>query len=208
MYQTGQRVTIDIGNHLFSGEITAIHEGELQITCPIPLNFGDGHGKLVWPDGRSDSFNIQETPHYSSLVLRMPLPASEKAEQRRETREFRPLPKDEGRRSVRLDCQLSVRIQDLSNTFSIEAKTVNLSAGGLQLVTEFPLIVGRDYTFILDLEGEMPLKGRVLRKLPDHRYAVKFLADAEVGLQLMRRLFKTTHKPKPPAKRITNFRRG
>lgn len=205
MYQTGQRVTIDIGNYLFSGEITAIHEGELQITCPIPLNFGDGNGKLVWPDGRSDAFNIQDTPHYSSLVLRMPIPGQEK---RPAAREFRPAPKGEYRRSVRLDCQISVRIQDLSNTFSIEAKTVNLSAGGLQLVTEFPLIVGRDYSFVLDLEGEMPLRGRVLRKLPDNRYAVKFLADAEVGLQLMRRLFKATHKPKPPTKRITNFRRG
>ncbi|HBN07907.1 MAG TPA: hypothetical protein DD435_04405 [Cyanobacteria bacterium UBA8530] len=211
-FQTGQRVTLDIGNYLFSGEITSLGDGEVQITCPIPLNFGQGNGKLMWPDGRTEVFNIGEVPHYSSLVLRLPLRKEERLEKIIGAANLRPAATKEYRRSVRIDCQISLRIQDLSDTFLIQAKTINLSGGGAQIVTEFPLIVGRDYCFVLEVEGDIPVKGKVLRKLPNQRYAIKFLTDAETGIQLMRRIFKSLqahhHNQAKTPKKSNNFRRG
>lgn len=208
MFEVGQRISLDIGNYLFQGEISSVTEGEMQVTCPVSLNFGNGNGKLHLPDGQTADLNIEEIPHYSNLVLRIPLNV-----QKSEAPIVHPTyhTASEARRYARIDCQVSLRIKDLSNTFEMIAKTINLSGGGAQIVSEYPLIVGRDYVLTLDIEGELTTKARVLRKLPNQRYAMKFLADEQAGTMIMRRIFSSLRRQQSASlsqRKSLNFRRG
>lgn len=208
MFEVGQRISLDIGNYLFQGEISNISDSEMQITCPVALNFGAGIGKLHLPDGQTTDLNIQEIPHYSNLVLRIPL-----EEQRSEAPVVHPTyhHASEARRFARIDCHVSLRLKDTSNTFEMVAKTINLSGGGAQIVSEYPLIVGRDYVLTLDIDGEITTKARVLRKLPNQRYAMKFLADEQAGTMIMRRIFSNLRRQQSASlsqRKSLNFRRG
>jgi hypothetical protein len=124
MYEVGQRISLDIGNYLFQGEITSVRDGELQITCPVALNFGSGIGKLFWPDGQTTDLDIKDVPHYSNLVLRVPLTQERKPEAPVVHHPYHTA--SEARRYARIDCQVSLQIKDPTNTFAMVAKTINL----------------------------------------------------------------------------------
>lgn len=184
-YDIGQEVSLRLEDRVLKGRISDVTLTSAQLTFPISYTL-PSKGTLIWPDGLVSMLELGSVAQHAQLNLRLPLPS------RRITRKFPGESESaDHRRTVRIDVSIPVRIADFTGTRRLmDGKTLNLSSGGALVLCDATLIVGRDYTLKLDMaEDSMALKGRVVRRVGHNTYAFRFLADADTGHALMRKLF-------------------
>lgn len=206
-YDRGQEVTLRLGDRALKGRISDITLTSAQLTFPVTYTLS-GNGTLVWPDGFVETLNLDLVAPNAALNLKLPYP-----ERRKTKRNLNPLESEKDhRRTIRIDCSVAVRVADFTGTRRLmDAKTLNVSSGGALIHCEAPLIVGRDYTLKIELPDEaMALKARVVRRLGHNTFAFRFLADAETGHILMRRVFLMLRGNEPASTRRSswNFRKN
>ncbi len=206
-YDVGQEVTLRLDDRVLKGRITELTLTSAQLTFPVPYTL-QSKGTLIWPDGLVSPMELGGSTTSQAFVnLRIPLPS------KRLTKKFAGESESaDHRRTVRIDVSLPVRIADFTGTRRLmDGKTLNMSSGGALIVCEAALIVGRDYTLKLDLaQDTMAVKGRVMRRVGHNTYAVRFIADADTGHILMRKLFARmrTQEPRGTRKLSWNFRKS
>lgn len=213
-YQLGDTVTLQLGDRTLNGRVSGVTVQSLEVTVPVDLPLGATTGTLRWPDQQTQAVDLDTTIHQTQLVLRLPIQSIP-----RPSAPERPAPAEELsrahgqpelRRAVRVPVEVDVRVLDPQTQAVTSAQTLDISSGGVRLASGEPLVVGRDYVITLPLGSEsFELRARVLRKLVGNLFALKFLAEREVGLRLMRVLFAQVRSNAPATKsRSMNFRRS
>lgn len=202
---------------MYWGRITALSTNSAEVTFPVQLDLGASEGVMTWPNGLGHDVSLQDLPHHTNLVVRVPLSMipQPKPEEPPPPAMIPPqgvvMPQiqAEMRRSVRVPVELDVTLTDPASMAQFPGRTFDLSGGGAKVSTPSILMVGREYLVTLPLE-EPPIevRARVLRRLGHQIYALKFLSGRDVGHRIMRALFSRIRGDQPAAKsKSINFRK-
>lgn len=196
-----------LADRTLKGRISDVTLGTLQLTFPIPCNLGNS-GDVVWPDGHTTTVEFLTASPKANLTLRLPYPRRSPTH----VLEFAEAEAVNNRRKVRIDVSLPVLITDLKGTRPLrQAKTLNVSSGGVLLLCDSALMVSKDYTLQIDLGDEqIDFKSRTIRRVGHNAFAVRFLSDNRAGHALMRKLFARMRSGDPVAQKrsLWNFRKA
>lgn len=205
-YDPGQAVVLTSEGRAYGGTIRELTLTTALVALGLPFDL-PAEGLLEWPDGAMSEVDLGSAK--AELVLRVPVPRPEPPR----SDPAPPPPTDDRadlRRALRVDLSVPVRLTEGAGDAPVEGKTLNLSSGGALVVTEAPLIVGRDYMCQIELPDDpMLLKAKCLRRMGHNSYALRLLAGPDAGHRLMRRLFAMLRTGAAPLKRpFINFRKS
>ena len=209
----GQAVTLRIGARAYRGRVREVTFEHVVLELQVELELKEKDAELFWERDRVIGLELDQVESRSMIEMRIPLDRFAQALGREDHRlllQPHDFLRAELRRSVRVPAEFAVTLSAADGVRSLEARSHDVSHGGIRLEVPGGLLLGEVWQVKLHLPTEpVLLLARVVRRVGEQVYALRFLGDPANGQRVVRAVFEALRAGRSPSRyRPSGFRRS
>ncbi|MEB3187783.1 MAG: PilZ domain-containing protein [bacterium] len=208
----GQAITLRIGARAYRGRVREVTFEHVVLELLVDLELKEDGAELYWENHQGIPIDLDQVESRCTIEMRVPLASFDHGADRPDHR-LQLQPHDylraELRRSVRIPAEFAVTLAAADGVRTLEARSQDVSHGGIRLEAPSGLLVGEVWQVTLHLPTEpVLLLARVVRRIRDQVYALRFLGDPANGQRVVRAVFEALRANRAPVRtRHQGFRR-
>jgi hypothetical protein len=182
-----------IGSRSYRGRVREVTFEHVVLEVRVDLELGESSAEISWDRDRSLSLELDEVEHLTWMEFKVPLDQFDLGVSRPDSRMLAQ-PHDflraELRRSVRVPAEFPITLSASDGVRMLEGHTQDISHGGIRVAVPDGLLVGEVWQASLHLPNQpFHLLTRVVRRVGECTYALRFLGDAANGQRVVKAVF-------------------